>query len=130
MSAYIRFLCPTCKSVMEAPVQSAGHKVHCLKCGQRLQIPPAERARTILAPGLGVREEGEELPAYSSVPTAQFAPPVTADASAPASAVDRSTGTARRGRLRRLWGDRRTRLIVTGMAAGLALGCFLWLGVG
>jgi hypothetical protein len=67
MSAHIRFLCPTCKFVMEAPLASAGNKIACLACGQRLQIPPAQRAKTILAPVV-------------TIPTAQFAPPLATSA--------------------------------------------------
>jgi hypothetical protein len=44
---------------MSAPVEKAGDKIHCLKCGQRLQIPPAERAKTVLAPSLGIDGDGE-----------------------------------------------------------------------
>ncbi len=35
----IRFACPTCKAVMNAPDQKAGQKANCPKCGQRLQVP-------------------------------------------------------------------------------------------
>lgn len=44
----IRFACPTCHAVMEAPAHKVGKKINCLKCGQRLQIPPPPRG-TILA---------------------------------------------------------------------------------
>ena len=62
MSARIRFLCVACKAVMDAPVDRAGNKIHCLKCGQRLQIPSAERALTILAPSLGVDGDADAAP--------------------------------------------------------------------
>jgi hypothetical protein len=42
---------------MTAPVDRAGDKINCLKCGQRMQVPPAERAKTILSPALGVDGE-------------------------------------------------------------------------
>ena len=74
MSAQIRFFCPTCKAVMNAPVEKAGKKVNCLKCGQRLQIPPAERAKTILAPSLGVDDDPPDRAGGSPPPTAQIAP--------------------------------------------------------
>jgi DNA-directed RNA polymerase subunit M/transcription elongation factor TFIIS len=35
----IRFQCPRCQSVLEAPERKGGTKVNCLKCRQRLQIP-------------------------------------------------------------------------------------------
>lgn len=57
MSAQIRFVCPTCKDVMVAPVSQAGKKANCPKCGQRLQIPPPERSKTILAASLGVEDD-------------------------------------------------------------------------
>ena len=37
--APIRFSCPACRSLMEAPTEKAGQKISCLKCGQRLLIP-------------------------------------------------------------------------------------------
>lgn len=48
----IRFSCPTCKSLLQAPPVKAGEKVACPKCGQRLLIPnpvkPAARNKTVL----------------------------------------------------------------------------------
>lgn len=50
----IRFACPRCKSVLEAPDRKAGSKVACPKCQQRLQIPvPPPRNKTILVSFLG-----------------------------------------------------------------------------
>ena len=63
MSTHIRFLCPACQAVMEAPVGRAGDKIHCLNCGQRIQIPPAERAKTILAPALNPQDYRQPAPA-------------------------------------------------------------------
>jgi hypothetical protein len=40
----IRFACPACQQVFDAPDRGAGRKVSCPSCGQRLQIPnPAAR---------------------------------------------------------------------------------------
>lgn len=77
MSADIRFLCPTCKAVMAAPVERAGKKINCLKCGKRLQIPHAEHAKTTLAPSLGVHEQGDppRQPVVPSAPPAQVSAP-------------------------------------------------------
>ena len=69
MSAHIRFLCPTCKAIMDAPVQRAGNKINCLKCGQRVQIPSAERAKTVLAPALGVHYDPDDFPPAGTSPT-------------------------------------------------------------
>jgi hypothetical protein len=44
----MRFACPTCQAVMNAPDGKAGVKVTCPKCGQRLQIPAPPKG-TILA---------------------------------------------------------------------------------
>jgi hypothetical protein len=44
----IRFACPACNAVMEGPPHKVGQKIACLKCGQRLKIPPPPRG-TILA---------------------------------------------------------------------------------
>jgi DNA-directed RNA polymerase subunit RPC12/RpoP len=45
----IRFSCPRCKSVLEAPDHQGGDKIECPKCQQRLQIPFPPRNKTILA---------------------------------------------------------------------------------
>ncbi|MCI0465306.1 MAG: hypothetical protein L0Z62_50940, partial [Gemmataceae bacterium] len=47
----IRFSCPVCKMMMEAPDDRAGSKVACLQCQQTLVIPPPPR--TVLATGPG-----------------------------------------------------------------------------
>ncbi|MHB1423154.1 MAG: TFIIB-type zinc ribbon-containing protein [Gemmataceae bacterium] len=48
----IRFFCPACKSVLQAPPVQAGEKVVCPKCGQRMLIPnpvkPAASNKTVL----------------------------------------------------------------------------------
>jgi transcription elongation factor Elf1 len=49
MAARIHFVCPTCNAKMSGPIHKAGQKIHCLNCGQRLQVPPVEHSRTILA---------------------------------------------------------------------------------
>jgi DNA-directed RNA polymerase subunit RPC12/RpoP len=36
----ITFTCPACQAALESPDHTAGQKVHCPKCGQRLLIPP------------------------------------------------------------------------------------------
>jgi hypothetical protein len=35
----IDFSCPKCGTAQQAPVNAAGQKVACTKCGQRLQVP-------------------------------------------------------------------------------------------
>src|SRR5579862_5195851 len=45
----IRFQCPNCNAVMEAPDDKAGLKIDCKKCSQRLQIPAPLRNPTVLA---------------------------------------------------------------------------------
>jgi hypothetical protein len=70
MSDQIRFLCPTCRAVMEAPVAQAGNKINCLKCGQRLQIPSVERAKTILAPMVAMPAKPAGQPAAAGTPVA------------------------------------------------------------
>jgi len=37
----IHFSCPRCRAVLNTPPDKAGHKGHCPKCGQRLQVPGA-----------------------------------------------------------------------------------------
>jgi S1-C subfamily serine protease len=57
----IRFGCPVCKTVLQAPEGQAGSKVGCARCGQRLQVPARPRDKTIL---------GTFLPAGSGTPSA------------------------------------------------------------
>lgn len=76
MSVRLRFLCPTCNAVMDAPLAQAGHKINCLKCGQRLQIPPPERAKTVLARGLGVHGDGTAPPSPAAAATGITSAPV------------------------------------------------------
>jgi DNA-directed RNA polymerase subunit RPC12/RpoP len=52
----MRFSCPTCQKVLKAPADEAGRKIHCPRCGQRLEIPPPPQPvnHTVLAhPVLG-----------------------------------------------------------------------------
>jgi predicted Zn finger-like uncharacterized protein len=51
----LRFQCPVCKTVMQAPDDKIGKKVACPKCGQRLQIPAPPRG-TVLATPLPTQE--------------------------------------------------------------------------
>lgn len=44
----IRFSCPVCQKHLKAPDNKGGVKVDCPKCGQRLQIPPPQRSKTML----------------------------------------------------------------------------------
>jgi TM2 domain-containing membrane protein YozV/RNA polymerase subunit RPABC4/transcription elongation factor Spt4 len=55
----IRFACPKCHSVYEAPDDTAGKKVACDKCGQHLQIPAPQTSKTVL---------GDPLPWWMDVP--------------------------------------------------------------
>jgi hypothetical protein len=111
---------------MDAPVENAGRKINCLKCGQRLQIPPAERAKTILAAALGVHQDDDASPAAGnnpSIPTAQIAPalpapspptaalaPPPTEPAQPGPAVIRSPSQAVAMFLKWILGDRRFRL--------------------
>lgn len=49
-SNVVRFGCPRCRSILEAPLHRAGDKISCPKCQQRLQIPVPPRDKTVLAP--------------------------------------------------------------------------------
>lgn len=48
----IRFQCPTCQTVLQSPGHTAGVKVACVKCGQRLLVPnpvkPTAGNKTVL----------------------------------------------------------------------------------
>lgn len=46
----IAYKCPACLASLDADDNDAGTKKDCPKCGQRLQVPPAARNRTTLAP--------------------------------------------------------------------------------
>jgi hypothetical protein len=132
---------------MDAPVENAGHKINCLKCRQRLQIPPAERAKTILAAVLGIYEDGDEsLPAGNdpAIPTAQIAPaqpaplpPAAASAPPPTEpaqrnpTVNRSPSQAVAMFLKWIFGDRRFRLAgVIGIGVTSCLLCIFCGGSG
>lgn len=69
----IRFTCPTCKSVLQSPGHTAGSKVACSKCGQRLLVPnpvqPAAGNKTVLG-ALLPDSAGPPVPA-----AAPFSPP-------------------------------------------------------
>jgi hypothetical protein len=130
---------------MDAPVERAGTKINCLKCGQRLQIPPPERAKTILAPVLGVHEEPKQddpasesitpssqvqTPPAQPLPLAPLAPPAapressetpTPIASAPSQAVVTF--------FKWLWTDRRFRYGTVATTGLLALGCACFIGI-
>ena len=65
----IRFACPACNAVIKAPADKVGRKVNCPKCGQRLQIPPPPKERTVVAKPLPAKEPGH-------TPAAPPPPPV------------------------------------------------------
>lgn len=44
----IRFSCPMCRVILEAPENKQALKIACPRCGQRLQIPAPPRTRTVL----------------------------------------------------------------------------------
>ena len=79
----IRFACPRCNSVLDAPDQKAGSKVACPKCQQRLQIPGPPLNKTILAPLVEHRRNPGS--SRTSSPPAGASPAVTdpADSSSP-----------------------------------------------
>jgi transcription elongation factor Elf1 len=56
----IRFACPVCKTDYTVNDRDAGKKAECKTCGQRLQVPPSQRAKTVL---------GEVLPGPHVEPT-------------------------------------------------------------
>lgn len=138
MSAQIRFLCPTCKSVMEAPIDKAGNKINCLKCGQRLQIPPPEHAKTVLASGLGVHDEVPKPKSKSSAqitsPQPAVLPPVAKHAPPPPSSstsvpITRTPSQAVGGFFKWVFADWRLRWL-SGLAVGLAvLSCTCMVGI-
>src|SRR5262245_24303634 len=79
----IRFTCPVCRMMMEAPDDRAGSKVACLQCRQQLVIPPPPR--TVLATGPGAPGQQPFLSGFTvagvflaatSLPLALFVPPV------------------------------------------------------
>lgn len=115
----IRFACPRCKSVLEAPDPKAGSKVACPKCQQRLQIPiPPPTNKTILAPFIGhgpdpgIRQPNRA--AEKSRPDWLSPPPVlssrdlvSAAVPAPASSAAHPSTMSVRKRLRFSWPSRR-----------------------
>ena len=61
----LRFECPTCNAVMNAPDHKAGLKVSCLHCGQRLQVPGSPPSTVLARP----------LPSSPPTPAPNPAPP-------------------------------------------------------
>jgi ribosomal protein S27E len=47
MSSTFYFKCPTCQARLTVPISSAGNKINCAECGQRLQVPNP-RNKTVL----------------------------------------------------------------------------------
>jgi HEAT repeat protein/DNA-directed RNA polymerase subunit RPC12/RpoP len=45
----IRFVCPTCKSLLQSPDQTAGSRTVCPQCGQRLLIPNSMKPKSEIA---------------------------------------------------------------------------------
>src|SRR5436309_3231560 len=72
----LRFACPKCGTVHEAAENSAGRKLACSKCGQRLQVPPVPASKTVMGTPL------PEPPAPAAQPT-----PVTARSGAAVQSV-------------------------------------------
>ena len=62
----LRFSCPVCKTAHTAPESEALKKIECASCGQRLQIPPASRAKTMI---------GETIPDEPADPPLLVPPP-------------------------------------------------------
>ncbi len=62
----LRFSCPVCKTAHTAPESEALKKIECASCGQRLQIPPASRAKTMI---------GETMPDEPADPPPLVPPP-------------------------------------------------------
>ncbi len=87
--AMIRFACPTCSAIMEAVPEKAGVKIHCLKCGQRLQIPELAHGKTVLGKLLSASDSGPEQAPY---PEAQPVSPATHARCAPAPAKQSLSG--------------------------------------
>lgn len=65
----IRFQCPRCESILEAPDNRAGDKISCPKCQQRLEIPiPPPQAKTILASFIETIPEPNQAPELPPLP--------------------------------------------------------------
>ncbi|MGH7169139.1 MAG: hypothetical protein ACRELG_02535 [Gemmataceae bacterium] len=94
VSPMIRFTCPTCKTVLQAPGEKAGEKVACPKCGQRLLAPnpvkPGAGNKTVLGsllpdsagsptvPALGWLDDVRATEEKPKVPSAPNPPPASA----------------------------------------------------
>ena len=69
----IRFACPTCKAVMNAPAQKAGQKANCPKCGQRLQVPNPTPVAEVPRKEPG-RQASAAAPGMASAPVPAVSP--------------------------------------------------------
>jgi phage FluMu protein Com len=83
----LRFACPACNAVMNSPDGTAGVKVACPKCGQRLQIPAPPKG-TILAKPLPPKRPSADKTGLavhpSSVDPPQSSAPVHPQSESPA----------------------------------------------
>jgi hypothetical protein len=78
----LTFTCPICRCAYRAPPGSAGKKIACQKCGQRIRIPepPAAQNKTVLGEVSGLQSTEPLTPSLATVlPEADQRPPRPAD---------------------------------------------------
>ncbi|HXG10643.1 MAG TPA: hypothetical protein VNK04_12850 [Gemmataceae bacterium] len=56
----IRFICPDCKEIVEAPPECAGKQARCGSCGQMVPVPALAPPLAIPLQGTGARGQGAE----------------------------------------------------------------------
>jgi transcription elongation factor Elf1 len=103
----IRFTCPRCKALLDAADGSAGLKLHCGLCGQRLQVPapPSPPPAPINKTVLGTFSE-ESLPPPTSM---KPVPDRAKDASNPAEEIEYAESANKVPRRHRVPPARRSR---------------------
>jgi DNA-directed RNA polymerase subunit RPC12/RpoP len=86
----INYSCPRCSKTLESPATSAGQKVNCPDCGQRLQIPKLSNppasvpVRIIASPPPAVLPPAAQLPPVKEEPIPTVLPTPARAPAAPA----------------------------------------------
>src|SRR5215218_4585519 len=79
----IRFACPACKTAYTVNDRDAGKKSECKTCGQRLQVPAPQRAKTVLGEALPIDRQQTVAASESATQQPKGDEPAPDDAPAP-----------------------------------------------
>ena len=77
----IRFVCPKCKAVIQAPDSNVGSKAPCLSCDQRLQVPARPPTKTLLGGALPTKQPPDGKTVAGDLLLEEAQPPPAAEPS-------------------------------------------------